>query len=140
FTDPDLLTDADRVLAELTPREAQVQAVGDRWYQRRILPYRTRDDVIKGVVITFADITEVRSAMLLARDHEARLDLAVSALTGGMWEMDIDPTAPDTLPDTIYLSPRLKQLLGFDDEQLPNSLQAWTERILARDRATFTDA
>src|SRR5699024_155809 len=70
---------------------------------------------------------------------EAQLDLAVSALTGGMWEMTIDPEQPDELPDEIYLSPRLKGLLGFDDEQLPNTLQAWSERIVAQDRAAFGD-
>ena len=30
------------------------------WYIRRILPYRTQDDGVEGVVITFADITERR--------------------------------------------------------------------------------
>src|SRR5699024_7627477 len=139
FTDPHLLADADKVLDELTPREAEVSAGGDRWYQRRIVPYRTRDDVINGVVITFVDVTDLKQSMLAAREHEAQLDMAVSALTGGMWEVEIDPEAPDELPDEIYLSERLKGLLGFADEQLPNSLNAWIERIVPEDRASYGD-
>lgn len=140
FADPALLTDAQQVLEKLTPREAEVPTTDGRWYQRRILPYRTRDNVIDGVVITFADITDLKGAMLLAREHEARLDLAVSALTGGMWEMPINPEAPEELPDAMYLSSRLKLLLGFTDEQLPDNPQAWIERILPADRLAFSDA
>lgn len=139
FEDPDLLADAEKVLEDLAPREMEVRAAGDRWYQRRILPYRTRENLISGVVITFADITELRSSMLAAQEHEARLDLAVSALAGGMWEMRIDPEGSGDLPDSVYLSTRLKGLLGFTDEQMPDSLQAWMERILPEDRASFSD-
>jgi len=58
FEDPDLRRDAEAVLDDLVPKEAEVHvAQGDRWYLRRILPYRTRDDPIEGVVITFTDIT-----------------------------------------------------------------------------------
>ena len=32
------------------------------WYMRRILPYRTQDNRIEGVVITFADISEMKAA------------------------------------------------------------------------------
>src|SRR5699024_3786794 len=49
FSDPELLSDADQVLADLMPRQAEVPA-GESWYQRRIVPYRTRDNVIQGVV------------------------------------------------------------------------------------------
>src|SRR5699024_2153037 len=137
FTDADLLTDAEQVLAELTPREAEVPSPQGRWYQRRIQPYRTRDNVIDGVVITFVDITELKISMRPARDHQPRLDLAVSALSGGMWEMQITPDAPEQAPESVYLSPQLKQLLGFSDEQMPNTLDAWTERIEPHDRQHF---
>jgi two-component system CheB/CheR fusion protein len=55
--DDALLTDAKAVLRTLLPREREVEALGGASYIRRILPYRTRDDRVEGVVITFADIT-----------------------------------------------------------------------------------
>ena len=39
---------------------AEVQADDGDWYIRRILPYRTKDDRIEGVVITFNDVTELK--------------------------------------------------------------------------------
>ncbi len=140
FDDPNLLSDADAVLDDLSPREQEVRAAAGGWYLRRILPYRTRDNMIDGVIITFADISDLKRASLRSSDQEQRLDLAMSAINGGMWDMKIDPDNPEKLPDRIYLSARLKRLLGFEPDQIADSLDAWQERILPQDRATFSDA
>lgn len=52
-----LISDAKAVLKKLAPIEKEVQLNG-RWYLRRVIPYRTDDDRINGVTVTFADITE----------------------------------------------------------------------------------
>ncbi|WP_312862366.1 PAS domain S-box protein [Rhizobium sp. BK313] len=62
FSDENLLSDAETVLRKLTTIEAEVKNDAGRWYLRRMLPYRTRDNRIAGVVITFSDITDRRSA------------------------------------------------------------------------------
>jgi two-component system CheB/CheR fusion protein len=53
----DLLGKAQAVLDTLIPWEREVRAVGDAWYLARIQPYRTLDNVIDGVVLTFNDIS-----------------------------------------------------------------------------------
>jgi two-component system CheB/CheR fusion protein len=55
--DEALLTDASTVLRTLTPIEREIEARGGAWYLRRVLPYRTQDNRVEGVVITFSDIT-----------------------------------------------------------------------------------
>ena len=60
--DPTLLADARAVLKSTTPVRREIQAGDATWYIRRILPYRTDDNRIEGVVITFADISEVKEA------------------------------------------------------------------------------
>jgi len=52
-----LLNDARTVLRTSVPREREIEARTGAWFIRRILPYRTQDDQVEGVVITFADIT-----------------------------------------------------------------------------------
>jgi PAS domain S-box-containing protein len=59
FSDEALLEDASRVLEDLTPLSKEVRAEDGRWYIRRITPYRTQDDRIEGVVVTFVDITDL---------------------------------------------------------------------------------
>jgi two-component system, chemotaxis family, CheB/CheR fusion protein len=58
--DRELLEDARTVLDSSTPVEREIAAQNGAWYIRRILPYRTQDGAVDGVVITFADITERR--------------------------------------------------------------------------------
>ena len=69
--DEDLLADAQAVLDTLVPREREVRTVGGAAYLARIQPYRTLDNVIEGVVLTFADISqrvEAEAAGKLARE------------------------------------------------------------------------
>ncbi|OYP36857.1 PAS domain S-box protein [Rhodopirellula sp. MGV] len=73
FTDPDLIEDAEAVLRDLQPRERRVQSLdGLRWYQRRMLPYRTDDDRIQGVVMTFSNITDLLAAQKHAEQQLAQ--------------------------------------------------------------------
>ncbi|MBV5262504.1 chemotaxis protein CheB [Pinisolibacter aquiterrae] len=59
-TDDTLLADAAAVMASATPIEREIEAPNEAWFVRRVLPYRTIDDGIAGVVITFVDVTERR--------------------------------------------------------------------------------
>jgi two-component system CheB/CheR fusion protein len=54
---PDLGVNALQVIKTLTTIEKAVPATDGRWFNIRIMPYRTIDDRIDGLVLTFADIT-----------------------------------------------------------------------------------
>ncbi len=58
--DDDLLVDARIVLLQSTTIEREISGPDSTWFVRRIFPYRTHDDRVEGVVITFIDITERR--------------------------------------------------------------------------------
>jgi two-component system CheB/CheR fusion protein len=62
FVDDDLLLDAQTVIATSVSLWREVEADSGAWYNRRLLPYRTDDDDIQGVIITFADISEMKAA------------------------------------------------------------------------------
>jgi two-component system CheB/CheR fusion protein len=87
-TDPDLQRDAQGVLRDLTPREAEVRSDDGHWYIRRVAPYRTRDDRIDGVVIIFVDITERRQGEAAAR----RLAAIVESSADAIYSKDVDGT------------------------------------------------
>jgi PAS domain S-box-containing protein len=70
---PQLGSDVQGVLTTLIYRERQVKTHDDRWYRVRIMPYRTQDNVIDGVVITFIDITEIKQLEdALRKDKQER--------------------------------------------------------------------
>jgi two-component system CheB/CheR fusion protein len=55
---PALQNDVQEVLRTLAFSEKQITSNDGRWYIVRIMPYRTLENVIDGVVITFIDISE----------------------------------------------------------------------------------
>ena len=57
-----LFEDAKEVLRTLTFKEVELQTKDETWYQMRILPYRTINNFIDGVVITFLDINKIKIA------------------------------------------------------------------------------
>lgn len=61
FEYPDLVRDAREVLRTLIFSQRQVPAEGARWFEIRILPYRTVENRIDGVVMTFFDITRTKT-------------------------------------------------------------------------------
>ena len=81
FIDPDLLGDAQSVLDRLVPAEREVRGNDGRWYARRVLPYRTADDRIEGVVITFVDISDRKRAEDLAIPAREATSADLKAMT-----------------------------------------------------------
>ncbi|HSL27725.1 MAG TPA: chemotaxis protein CheB [Anaerolineales bacterium] len=67
----EFLEDAEQVLRRLVPLEREVQTAAGRWYLMRLRPYRTRDDRIEGVVISFIDINQLKETereLVLAKE------------------------------------------------------------------------
>jgi len=70
--DVDLISDAAAVLDSLIPREKQVRTINSEWYLVRLIPYRTLENVIDGVVLTFSNITALKAVeaeVQVARDY-----------------------------------------------------------------------
>ncbi|MDR4507032.1 MAG: PAS domain-containing protein [Candidatus Brocadiaceae bacterium] len=86
FEYKNLYNDAREALRTLMPKETNIKTQDQRWYAMRILPYRTIENVIDGVVITFVDVTKLvqleaaqRLATVLADSSDA---IAVLDLNG----------------------------------------------------------
>jgi two-component system CheB/CheR fusion protein len=60
--EPDLLAEAKRVLETLSPISREVQDCNGNWYIKRVLPYLTADNEVKGLVFTFSDVTSLKTA------------------------------------------------------------------------------
>jgi two-component system, chemotaxis family, CheB/CheR fusion protein len=68
--------DAAQVLDTLLPVEREVAGESGRWYLTHVLPYRSRENRIDGVVITFVDITvRKRAERALLESEDSLRDL-----------------------------------------------------------------
>jgi chemotaxis methyl-accepting protein methylase len=75
---PGLAEDARAILRTLASAEKPVGARDGRWFTVRIMPYRTVDDRIDGVVITFADISAAKLLEAKLRAKQAGLKKRVA--------------------------------------------------------------
>ncbi|MGH8217503.1 MAG: chemotaxis protein CheB [Steroidobacteraceae bacterium] len=80
FSNGDLVADASAVLAKLAPMESEAKSHSGHWYLRRTLPYRTDDNRIGGVVITFVDITSRKHAEVAIAAAQGRLQAVVEQM------------------------------------------------------------
>jgi two-component system CheB/CheR fusion protein len=83
---PELPDDAQEVLRTLTFSEKQITTRDGTWFKVRIMPYRTQEDVIDGVVMTFADITATKTLEGELREEIAKLK--------GLFEAQSDQKRP----------------------------------------------
>ncbi len=72
FVDDRLLSECQQVLNELNPVEREIETDDSRYFLRRILPYRTTDHVLGGVVITFVDLTQRKQFEAAQREADSR--------------------------------------------------------------------
>jgi diguanylate cyclase (GGDEF)-like protein/PAS domain S-box-containing protein len=75
-----LFVEVQAVIETLVPSEKEVRATDGRWYDRRIRPYRTHEDVVDGVVVTFVDVTERQRAAFAVESAHARAEHLIETL------------------------------------------------------------
>ena len=75
---PELSDDAREVLRKLAAVEKPIGTRDGRWFTVRIMPYRTQDDRIDGVVITFANITGSKTLEAKLRKNQSVLEKYVT--------------------------------------------------------------
>ncbi|WP_019867065.1 chemotaxis protein CheB [Methylovulum miyakonense] len=138
----ELLSKAQAVLESLVPFEQEVQIQNGAWFLVRIQPYRTLDNVIEGVVLTFTDISKrvaAETAVQLARELAENvvdnirkpllvLDSQLQVVTANRVFYDYFKVTPtDTVGHKIYD-------LGNGQWNIP-ALRELLEIILPRDQA-----
>ncbi len=102
-----------------------------RNFQEGTLDYKTRFksnwvDEAGELVVWFNAFVESLAARQesekLLSESEERYALAVSGANDGLWDWDLGK-------NEIYLSPRWKQILGYEEDEVSNDPDEWFERI-----------
>lgn len=98
----DLVEDAQHVLETLETKEIEVQTLNKHWFWMQIMPYRTIENVISGIVLTFTDITEQKKL----QDELRQLNRAVEQSSGIFLITDIDGKIE-------YVNPKFTEVTGY---------------------------
>jgi len=95
------IEDAKEVLRTLVYKEIDLQTNDGIWFQMRILPYRTTNNIIDGLVITFSNINKIK----IAHDEITKLNQEIQLAR------DFSNNIVETLRDSLLiLDDKLKVL------------------------------
>ncbi|MBI3560740.1 MAG: PAS domain-containing protein [Gammaproteobacteria bacterium] len=138
----ELIAKAQAVLDNLVPYECEIRSENGTWYQAHIQPYRTLDNIIKGVVLIFTDISARVAADIAGqrarelaegivntiRESLLVLDGDLTIVSASRWfYREFKVTPEDTLGRPIYE-------LGNRQWNIPQ-LRELLETILPRDQS-----
>jgi PAS domain S-box-containing protein len=122
----DITRDSEAVIQKLKTIEKEVKSADNQIYLMRALPYRTEQDRINGVVITFINITERKRSELTAQESAERFRAMVSQSTAGFVQTDnggkftlVNKKFCDMVGygETELLTMRMADLLLKDDDK-----------------------
>ncbi|MFW6054501.1 MAG: chemotaxis protein CheB [Thermodesulfobacteriota bacterium] len=88
----DLTGHIRQVLEKLTPVEKEIQNSDSTWYVMRVMPYRTREDQIKGAVVTFRNIDAQKKTQEKLKEANSEMEQAWH-LTRRAFDMNPSPLA-----------------------------------------------
>jgi len=108
---PQIGNDALNVIKTLMTIETVIATTDGRWFTVRIMPYRTLDDHINGLVITFNDITIAVKAKEELSISETRYRRLFETSQDGMLILDA------VTGKIMDVNPYLIKMLGYSQEQ-----------------------
>jgi two-component system, chemotaxis family, CheB/CheR fusion protein len=122
---PGLAEDAREVLRSLIYKESSADTRDGRSYTVRIMPYRTIDNVIDGVVITFTDASAARALEKAANEQALQLRQMAESLPHLMWG-----ARPDGAFD--FVSRQWSEYTGVPEQEQLH--WGWLDRVHPDDR------
>jgi diguanylate cyclase (GGDEF)-like protein/PAS domain S-box-containing protein len=121
----------DRVLkinAQLTPMSQEfTRSLGAASRQTQVILMASMFSVAAillpiGIFLSHRTLSRGRAFERALKLSEERFQLAVTGSNDGLWDWNI-------ITDSWYFSPRFKQLLGYEDDQLESSLSSLVQRL-----------
>lgn len=108
---PELYNEAREVLRSLVFVEKSVSTRDGRWFNIRIMPYRTFDDKIDGLVITFVDITKSKKLENALQHSQTTLQSFIQTVPSVIVGLSSDGKV-------IEFNPEAEKLFGYSREEV----------------------
>lgn len=127
---PDMFEDINFVAETLQPRDREINAADNRVFLVRTRPYRTQNNAIEGILLTFVEISRVKEEQARYRNVADKLKRALALGQMACWDW-----VPET--DKLTFDPLFAEMLGYNPAAFPGTLAGLTAMLHPRDLAAF---
>jgi two-component system CheB/CheR fusion protein len=110
--DVNLLSEIEGVTRHLQLFEKEIQDKKGKWYLMSIIPYRTADNAVEGIIITFVNITKLKLSEEKLIRSERELKRVQQITRVGSWYLDI-------ATNEVIWTEELYKMYGFDPSLPP---------------------
>ena len=107
----EFMDDINKVLMSLVPIEKEIVSKTGKWFLMKILPYRTVNNVVEGIVITFLDIDEKKR-------FEEKLEQERNLLMRILENSPIAKTMVDQQGNIVFANQKAAEVFGIDREEI----------------------
>ncbi len=97
------------------------------WLMGNAYPVMDGDGVPIEVVVTFSDVTGLKTAERARQKSEERLELVLQGSTDAPWDIDL-------ITGEAYYSPRWWSMVGYEPNELPLNILTWTHLLHPDDK------
>lgn len=140
---PDLADDALSVLKSLIFIKKQMPTKDGRWFSIRIMPYRTLDDRIDGIVITFFNISDLKEVEVKLHETEQLNRLLLNSTSDIIIKLSTDLKIAEMNPSAeAYFGKKLEEIKNknYIDTFVPQAQREKTKIDLNRIMSESHDA
>lgn len=89
-----------------------------KWLNWVIAPWSLSAGKTGGIIVIATDVTELHESERKLAESEERFNLAMEGSRDGLWDWNLEK-------GEVYYSPAWKNMLGYEDHELPNAFATW---------------
>lgn len=112
---PDFVKDIQKVQETLNTIKKEIEDEEHNWHLVTIQPYRTEDNAVEGIIVTFVDITDLKKTEKRVSIFEDRLQLALEIGDMAWWEYNVKS-------GHVIYDDKKATMLGYTPEEFPNDV------------------
>lgn len=111
-----------------------------KWWDVRVTPMLDPQGSSSRLLAISRDITDYRHAQESLHASEERLASVIRGSNDGFWDGHVLPGQPWHSPVTpVWWSPRVREMLGYNEQEFPDILDSWASRLHSDDRERVFD-
>ncbi|NVO18494.1 MAG: PAS domain-containing protein [Bacteroidetes bacterium] len=127
------IADVQAVIESLKAINVEVQDKHKNWYLMRIIPYRTAENAVDGIIITFVDTTSLRKSEYHVQELSERLRMAMEVGGISHWEWNCQA-------NMVTSGDARSTMIGYEQGEIGSKAEDWARLIHPDDQARVRQA